>query len=211
MVFRHWLTTLRNPRHHCRSLRKSNTAQAATEYAAGSPLAFDIAMTTERELHCFASTGCQSTKNIAARGTLGHLVNQLGYIGRSGVSMHQCRVRLKSSLASRRQWRHTRKHAVLVMGQFAQHDGQSGFIKVLDVVRRNAHAHRAGPVCNLRHLCAQMVKNVLCVNRVMVGDVKQRQGWRSGIAGQSHVRAQLRQHKARRHLPLRMGGMAIGK
>ncbi len=47
--------------------------------------------------------------------------------------------------------------------------------------------------------------------RVMVGDVEQRQRGCAGVAGQRHLGAQLRQHQRRRHAPLRVGGVGVGK
>ena len=125
--------------------------------------------------------------------------------------MHKCGVRREQTLCSSRKRRHARKHTVLVVRQFAQHDGHGGLVKVLDVVRCNAHAHRAAPVGNFRQLSAQVVKNVLRLRGVPVGDVQQRQCGRIGVVGQGHVGAQLRQHQRRRHGPLGVRGVTVGK
>ncbi len=45
----------------------------------------------------------------------------------------------------------------------------------------------------------------------MVGDVNQTQRWRTRVFRQGHVRAQLRQHQAGGHAPLRVSGMAVGE
>ncbi len=43
----------------------------------------------------------------------------------------------------------------------------------------------------------------------MVGDVNQTQRWRTRVFRQGHVRAQLRQHQAGGHAPLRVSGMTV--
>ena len=97
------------------------------------------------------------------------------------------------------------------MWQITQHHGQGGLVEILDVVRSNPDANRATPVGDLRQLGCQVIKNVLCMGGVVVRDVEQAQRWRGGITRQRHVGAQLRQHQASGHRPLRMGGVAVRK
>ena len=123
------------------------------------------------------------------------------------VGVDQRGVRLKAQT----QRRHARKHAVLVGGQLAQHDGQRGLVKVLDVVGRNAHAHRARPVGDFRQLGTQVVEDFLSLPGIVVSDVQQRQRGRAGVAVQGHLGAQLRQHQPGGHGPLGVGGMAVGE
>ena len=212
----HRQAALRDARHHGHLGIKGHTAQATMEHAGGFALARHVAITTLRKLHHVCSAGRQATKHITTGGALGQLGNQLGHIGRIGIGVQQRRMRHKTaaSRAARarlRQRGYAAEHAVVFGRDVAQHHAQCGLVKVLHVVSRNAHAHRTRPIGYLGQLGTQVRQDVLRMRCVMVGDVEQPKVRRICIFGQGHVRAQLRQHQACGHLPLRVGGVTVGK
>ena len=125
--------------------------------------------------------------------------------------MHECGVGLEPPRHGGWQGRYARKHTVLVVWQLAEHHAKRGLVKILDVVRCNAHADGAAPVRDLGQLGAQVVQDVLGVARIAVGDVQQAQRRGAGIAGQGHHGAQLRQHQGGGHGPLGVGCVTVGK
>ena len=170
-------------------------------------MAADIAVAGNGKLHRFRAAGRQAAKQITRGRAQGHLRDQLGQVGRRRVRVNQGGVGLKPEAKGR----YAGKHPVLVGRQLAQHQRQRGFIKILHVVGRNAHAHRAGPIGDFRQFGTQVVQDVLRLLRIVVSDVEQRQRRRAGIAVQRHLGPKLRQHQAGGHLPLRVGGMAVRK
>ena len=150
------LAALGNPRHQSHTAGQvageSHATQAASEDATRRALAVDIAVTAQCKLHSFTATGGQAAKHITAFRTFSHFADQLGDIWSARVSMDQRRVGVKTAAGRRRQRCDARKHTVLVMRQLAQHCTQRGLIKILHVVRCDAHAYRAAPVGHLGQL-----------------------------------------------------------
>ncbi len=208
---RHRLAALRHPRHQRNVGAESDARQAAAKDPAGCPLALDVAVAANGELHRLGAAGRQPAEQVAGGRALRHLRDELGHVRRAGIGMDQRGVRLESHAVPHGQRCDTGKHAVLVGRQRAQHHGQRGLVEILDVGRSDADAHGAGPVGHFGQLGPQVVQDVLCHLRVMVGDVEQAECRGPGVVRQGHLRAQLRQHQSGCHLPLRMGGMAEGK
>ena len=57
----------------------------------------------------------------------------------------------------------------------------------------------------------EVLEDVLGLGGVVIGDVEQAQRGRRLVVGQCHLRAQLREHQAGGHAPLRVGGVAGGE
>ncbi|MNS94042.1 hypothetical protein D3C72_1282450 [compost metagenome] len=205
------LAALRDARHQPHALAEHHARQAAREHATRRTVAADVAVAADRELQRPAAAGREPAEQVAGVGAARHLADELAQVGRGRVGVHERGVRLEAAHFGAAQRRHAREHAVLVAGQRAQHQAQAGLVEVLGVVGRHADADGARPVGDLGQFGAQVIEDLLRLGRVVVGDVEQPERRVRRVIGQRHLRAQLGQHKAGGHAPLRVGGMAGGK
>ena len=93
---RHRHTVRRDTRHQPHTRAKRHAAHAATEHAAGSALATDVAVCCHGKLHAGKAAGRQTAKQEPRVGAVRQFVNQFHDIGGSAVGMHQRSVDLKT-------------------------------------------------------------------------------------------------------------------